>query len=70
MLDEIFGNATDLPHTITEHATDTAGQTLPCFRCSSSRADPLAPYSRSRVDHPAPAGLAPAVAAAFPTPSC
>jgi hypothetical protein len=29
VLDEIFGNATDLP--ITEHATDTAGQTLTVF---------------------------------------
>jgi TnpA family transposase len=31
VLDEIFGNATDLLHTITEHATDTAGQTLTVF---------------------------------------
>lgn len=46
VLDEILGNATDLP--ITEHATDTAGQTLTVFSLFALTGFTLSP--RIRVD--------------------
>lgn len=44
MLDEILGNGTDLP--ITEHATDTAGQTLTVFALFALTGYTLSPRIR------------------------
>ena len=53
VLDEILGNATDLP--ITEHATDTHGVTLVNFALFDLLRDAAVPADpRSREDHPVP----------------